>query len=78
MLEETMLTIVAALTAHATRQLTELGALLGLLGGLALGAAAVKRYRQWGLLAAAVLFVLCFLLLIYGLHFGLNPYRLVK
>lgn len=69
--------IIAALSAHATRQVTELGALLGLLGGVALGVAAVHRYRQWALVAAAVLFVLGFVLIIYGLHFGLNPYKVV-
>ena len=72
-----MLAIVAALTAHATRQVTELGALFGLLGGVALGLAAVPRYRQWALVAAGVLIVVGFALIIYGLHFGLNPYRVV-
>ncbi len=72
-----MLAIVAALTAHATRQVTELGALFGLLGGVALGLAAVQRYRQWSLVAAGVLIVVGFALVIYGLHFGVNPYRVV-
>ena len=72
-----MLAIVAALTAHATRQVTELGALFGLLGGVALVLAAVQRYRQWALVAAGVLIVVAFVLIIYGLHFGVNPYRVV-
>ena len=69
-----MLALIAALTAHATRQVTELGALLGLLGGVAVAVAAVQRYRQWGLVAAGALLVVGFILIIYGLHFGVNPY----
>ncbi len=72
-----MLALIAALTAHATRQVTELGALFGLLGGVALGVAAVERYRQWSLAIAAVLVVIGFALIIYGLHYGVNPYRVV-
>ena len=72
-----MLTLIAALTAHATRQVTELGALLGLFGGIALGVAAVSRYRRWSLVVAAVLFVIGFALIIYGLHYGVDPYRVV-
>lgn len=73
-MEENMLTLIAALSAHMTRRVTELGALFGLLGGVALGVAAVRSYRQWGLVVAAVLFVLGFALMIYALHFGVNPY----
>lgn len=72
-----MLSIIAALTAHATRQVTELGALLGLLGGIALVVAAVQRYRLLALVAAGVLLVVGFALIIYGLHFGVDPYRVV-
>jgi hypothetical protein len=71
-----MLSIVAALTAHATRQVTELGALCGLFGGVALVVASVQRYRRWSLIVAGVLFVVGFALVIYGLHFGLNPYAM--
>ena len=72
-----MLTIVAALSAHTTRRATELGALLGLLGGLALAGAAFPSFRRWGLIIAGVLLVVGFALIIYALHFGVNPYRVV-
>ena len=72
-----MFTTFAALTAHETRQITEVGALLGLLGGVAVGLAAIHGFRRWGLLAAGVLLVVGFALIIYGLHYGLDPYRVV-
>lgn len=71
-----MLSIVAALTAHGTRQLTELGALCGLLGGVALVVASVQRFRRSSLIVAGGLLVVGFALIIYGLHFGLNPYAM--
>ena len=73
-----MLATLATLTSHATRQVTELGALLGLIGGLALAAAVVPGFRKAGLILAGLLLAVGFVLIIYGLHFGLNPYKVMK
>jgi len=73
-----MLTTLASLTAHASRQVTELGALLGLLGGLALVAGVLPFMRKFSLIVAGLLLAVGFLLMIYALHFGLNPYKVMK
>ena len=65
-----MLMTFAVLTAHTARRITELGALLGLLGGIALAASVYPSLRQSGKLAAGVLLALGFVLIIYALHFG--------
>jgi hypothetical protein len=61
---------VAALTAHTARRITELGALLGLLGGIALAASAYPSLRQSGKVVAGVLLAVGFVLIIYALHYG--------
>ena len=63
--EEAVHVIVAALSAHATRRIFELGALLGILGGVVL--AFVPRI---GRRVAGLLLVACFVLLIFAVHFG--------
>jgi hypothetical protein len=73
-----MLTTLASLTAHASRQVTELGALLGLLGGLALAAGVLPFMRKFSLIVAGLLIAVGFLLVIYALHFGVNPYKVMK
>ena len=73
-----MLTTLASLTAHASRQVTEVGALLGLLGGLALAAGVLPFMRKASFVVAGLLIAVGFLLIIYALHFGLNPYKVAK
>ena len=65
-----MFLTIAALTAHTARRITELGALLGLLGGIALAASVYPSFRQSGKLVAGVLLAVGFVLIIYALHFG--------
>jgi hypothetical protein len=67
-----MLATVAALSAHTARRIAELGALLGLLGGLALAAREMPSFRRYGLIVAGLLLAVGFALLIYALHFGKN------
>jgi mannose/fructose/N-acetylgalactosamine-specific phosphotransferase system component IIC len=75
-LEGIMVTLVGTLTAHASRRVSEVGALLGLLSGLLLIAAAVPSFRKWGLVLGGLLLVVGFALIIYALHYGMSPYRL--
>jgi len=70
-----MLMTVAALTAHNTRRVTELGALLGLIAGVFLAVAILPGARRIGLLVGGVLLAVGFALMIYALHFGVNPYK---
>jgi hypothetical protein len=65
-----MLVTIAALTAHTARRITELGALLGLIGGLALAAGVLPSLRKTGLILAGLLLAVGFALIIYALHFG--------
>jgi hypothetical protein len=65
-----MLATIAALTAHTARRITELGALLGLIGGLALAAGEFPFFRRAGLIVAGLLLAVGFALIIYALHFG--------
>jgi multisubunit Na+/H+ antiporter MnhB subunit len=65
-----MLATVAALTAHTARRLTELGALLGLLAGIALALAGLPAMRRGGAIVAGILFIVGFALIIYALHYG--------
>jgi hypothetical protein len=65
-----MLATVAALTAHTTRRIAELGALLGLIGGLVLAAGVLPSLRKTGLIVSGLLLALGFALIIYALHFG--------
>ena len=62
--------IVAALTAHTARRIAELGALLGLIGGLAVAGGAFPGFRRIGLIAGGLLLAVGFALMIYALHFG--------
>ena len=73
-----MLTTLATLTTHMSRQVTELGALLGLIGGLFLIAGVLPFFRKAGLIVAGLLLAAGFALIIYAMHFGLNPYVLKK
>ena len=65
-----MLATIAALTAHTARRITELGALLGLIGGLALAAEVFPSFRKSSLIVAGLLLAVGFALIIYALHFG--------
>jgi hypothetical protein len=65
-----MLLTFAALTAHTARRLTELGALLGLIGGLALAGGAFPSFRKTSVVVAGLLLAVGFALIIYALHFG--------
>jgi hypothetical protein len=57
--------MIAALSAHTTRRIFELGAGLGLLGGIVL--AFVPRI---GRRLAGLLIAVCFALIIFAVHFG--------
>ena len=66
-----MLATIAALTAHTSRRITELGALLGLIGGLALAAGVWPSFRKSStVVAGGSLLAVGFALIIYALHFG--------
>jgi hypothetical protein len=65
-----MLVTIAALTAHTARRITELGALLGLIGGLAFAAGVFPSFRKSSLIVAGLLLAVGFALIIYALHFG--------
>jgi hypothetical protein len=67
-----MLVTIAALSAHSARRIAELGALLGLLGGLALAAGTLPSFRKSSVIVAGLLLAVGFALLIYALHFGKN------
>jgi len=65
----------AALTAHDTRRVMELGALLGLVAGVLFAVAILPGARRLGLLIGGVLLAVGFALIIYALHFGVNPFK---
>jgi mannose/fructose/N-acetylgalactosamine-specific phosphotransferase system component IIC len=65
-----MLPTIATLTAHSARRIAELGALIGLIGGLALAARELPSFRKYGLIVAGLLLAVGFALIIYALHFG--------
>lgn len=65
-----MLVTVAALSAHTARRLSELGALLGLIAGVALVLGTLPLMRRAGMMIAGVLLIVGFALIIYALHFG--------
>lgn len=65
-----MLVTIAVLSAHSARRIAELGALLGLLGGLALAAGTFPSFRKSSAIVAGLLLAVGFALLIYALHFG--------
>jgi len=68
--------MIAALSTSTSRRTMELGALLGLVGGLLLAAVALRpSFQKVGLLLGGLLLALTFLLLIVALHFGVNPYH---
>jgi hypothetical protein len=60
----------ALLTSERSRQLIELGALLGLLSGLALAARELSFFRRFGLIVAGLLLAVGFALIIWSVHFG--------
>jgi len=65
-----MLATLATLSAHTTRRYAELGALLGLIAGIAVVAAAMPGLRRVGLTVGGILLIVGFGLIIYALHFG--------
>jgi hypothetical protein len=65
-----VLATLAVLTAHATRRIAELGALLGLIGGLALVAGAFPSFRKSSVVVAGLLLAVGFALIICAVHFG--------
>jgi hypothetical protein len=68
--------LLAALSASTTRRALELGALLGLVGGLVLAVVGLRSSLQKAaLLVGGLLLALGFVLLIVAWHFGVNPYR---
>jgi hypothetical protein len=69
-----MLTTLATLTAHTSRQITELAALVGLIGELALAAAVIPGLRKAGLVIGGLLLAVGFAAIIYAIHFGVSPY----
>jgi hypothetical protein len=72
-----MLAILATLTFQTSRRMTEVGALLGLIGGLALVGGAFPFFRRPGLIVGGLLLVVGFALIIYAIHFGVSPYHVV-
>jgi hypothetical protein len=58
--------IVAVLSAHATRRIFELGALLGFLGGITLAA----MPRHGGHRIGGLLLAVGFVVMVYAIHFG--------
>ena len=73
-----MHSLLAVLSASNSRRISEIGALLGLLGGLALAVSTLPLLRRLGLIVGGLLLAAAFALLILALHFGLNPYHAVK
>jgi len=65
-----MLPTFAVLSAHTARRIAELGALLGLIGGLALAAGTFPSFRNASKIVAGLLLAAGFVLIIYALHFG--------
>ncbi len=57
--------VIAVLSAHATRRIFELGALLGFLGGIVLAFVPRLGRRPAGLLLAV-----CFVVMVIAVHFG--------
>ena len=60
----------ALLSSERSRQLIELGALLGLFSGLALAAREFAWFRRAGLIVAGSLLAVGFALIIVSVHFG--------
>jgi hypothetical protein len=74
--EDAMHVLLAALSASTSRRTMELGALLGLVGGLVLAVVGLRSSLQKvGLLIAGLLLALGFVLLIVAWHYGVNPYH---
>jgi hypothetical protein len=70
-----MLALLATLSASSSRRITEIGALLGLIGGLLLAGSSMPFLRRSGLVLGGLLVAACFVLLILAIHFGVNPYH---
>jgi drug/metabolite transporter (DMT)-like permease len=58
-----------------SRQFTEIGLLLCMIGAVVLAATAVTGRRMDGRVVGGVFLVLGFLLLLVAVHYGVNPYR---
>jgi hypothetical protein len=65
-----MLAIILALSARTGRHVAELGALLGLIGGLALAGGFLPSFRRFSPIVAGVLLAVGFALIIYAYHYG--------
>lgn len=65
-----MLTTLATLSVHTSRRIIELGAILGLLAGIALALRDLPRFRRYSLIVAGAMLVVCFALIIAAVHFG--------
>ncbi len=69
-----MLAPLATLTFATSRRITEVGALLGLIGALVLAGGALPLLRRVGVLLGGLILAAAFVLLIVGIHYGVNPY----
>ena len=65
-----MIQVIAAMSAHTSRRVTELGALLGVLAGIAIAAGVMPGFRRLSRIIGGVLLALGFVLIIVALHFG--------
>ena len=73
-----MLLLLATLSASSSRRITEIGALIGLIGGLVLAASFLPFLRRIGLILGGLLLAAGFALLIIAIHYGVNPYHALK
>jgi hypothetical protein len=73
--EVIMLALLATFSAASSRRITEIGALLGLIGGLILAGSTMPFLRRSGVALGGLLLAAGFVLIILAVHFGLNPYH---
>ena len=73
-----MLSLLAVLSASSSRRITEIAALVGVIGGLALVGSALPFLRRIGPVLGGLLLAIGFGLLIIAVHFGVNPFHAVK
>jgi hypothetical protein len=59
----------------ASRQLTELGLLLCMIGAVVLAVTALTRHRADGRVTGGLLLALGVLFLLVAVHYGVNPFR---
>lgn len=65
----------ATLTINNSRRITEVGALVALIGALVLAGAALRPFRAAGLFVGGLVLAIGLALLLVAIHFGVNPYR---